>query len=73
MVWVAVVWVVGRLDSPILRSKLWKEPEVVQEVERYRLEISKLTSSMGPGTQLLERGWTLHYSWVPRMSGGGLL
>ncbi|KAI3362679.1 hypothetical protein L3Q82_001639 [Scortum barcoo] len=37
-----------------------KEPELVREVERYRLEIVGLTS----GTQLLERGWTLHYSGV---------
>lgn len=63
----------GGLDSPIFRSKLWKEPEVVQEVERYRQEISRPNSSVGSGTQLRERGWTLHYSWVPRMSGGGLV
>ena len=45
-----------------------KEPELVQEVERYRLEIVGLTSthSLGSGTQLLERGWTLHYSGVAR-------
>ncbi|KAI3360320.1 hypothetical protein L3Q82_014633, partial [Scortum barcoo] len=38
----------------------------VREVERYRLEIVGLTSthSLGSGTQLLERGWTLHYSGV---------
>ncbi|KAI3354823.1 hypothetical protein L3Q82_004628 [Scortum barcoo] len=43
-----------------------KEPELVREVERYRLEIVGLTSthSLGSGTQLLERGWTLHYSGV---------
>ncbi|KAI3356522.1 hypothetical protein L3Q82_017729 [Scortum barcoo] len=46
-----------------------KEPELVQrEVERYRLEIVGLTSThslgLGSGTQLLERGWTLHYSGV---------
>ncbi|KAI3376235.1 hypothetical protein L3Q82_016743, partial [Scortum barcoo] len=37
-----------------------KEPELVREVERYRLEIVGLTSthSLGSGTQLLERGWT---------------
>ncbi|KAI3359103.1 hypothetical protein L3Q82_002639 [Scortum barcoo] len=36
-----------------------KEPELVQEVERYRLEIVGLTSthSLGSGIQL-ERGWT---------------
>ncbi|KAI3368327.1 hypothetical protein L3Q82_008033 [Scortum barcoo] len=38
----------------------------VREVERYRLEIVGLTSthSLGSGTQLLEIGWTLHYSGV---------
>ncbi|KAI3368369.1 hypothetical protein L3Q82_007835 [Scortum barcoo] len=43
-----------------------KEPELMREVERYRLEIVGLTSthSLGSGTQLLERGWTLHYSGV---------
>ncbi|KAI3357007.1 hypothetical protein L3Q82_003644 [Scortum barcoo] len=47
-----------------------KEPELVREVERYRLEIVGLTSthSIGLGlwnpAQLLERGWTLHYSGV---------
>ncbi|KAI3351281.1 hypothetical protein L3Q82_005616 [Scortum barcoo] len=57
-----------------------KEPELVREVERYRLEMSGLTSthSLGSGTQLLERGWTLHYwSWVAqgerRRAGVGLL
>ncbi|KAI3375789.1 hypothetical protein L3Q82_004078 [Scortum barcoo] len=60
-----------------------KEPELVREVERYRLEIVGLTSthSLGSGTQLLERGWTLHYSdsgvaqgerWR-RAGGAGLL
>ncbi|KAI3356804.1 hypothetical protein L3Q82_003464 [Scortum barcoo] len=41
-----------------------KELKLVREVERYRLEIVGLTSthSLGSGTQLLERGWTLHYS-----------
>ncbi|KAK3534104.1 hypothetical protein QTP86_002215 [Hemibagrus guttatus] len=44
-----------------------KEPELVREVERYRLEIVGLASmhSLGSGTQLLERGWTLFYSGVP--------
>ncbi|KAI3362127.1 hypothetical protein L3Q82_012456 [Scortum barcoo] len=57
-----------------------KEPELVREVERYRrLEIVGLTSthSLGSGTQLLERGWTLHYSGVAqgerRRAGVGLL
>ncbi|KAK3543121.1 hypothetical protein QTP70_011658 [Hemibagrus guttatus] len=44
-----------------------KEPELVREVERYRLEIVGLASthSLGSGTQLLERGWTLFFSVVP--------
>ncbi|KAM9358371.1 uncharacterized protein ABDE67_003862 [Symphorus nematophorus] len=56
-----------------------KEPELVREVERYRLEIVGLTSthSVGSGTQLLERGWTLYYSGVAhgerRRAGVGLL
>ncbi|KAK3561572.1 hypothetical protein QTP86_010655 [Hemibagrus guttatus] len=56
-----------------------KEPELVREVERYRLEIVGLASthSLGSGTQLLERGWTLFYSGVPhgesRRAGVGLL
>ncbi|KAI3353176.1 hypothetical protein L3Q82_019728, partial [Scortum barcoo] len=45
-----------------------KEPELKcgRLRERYRLEIVGLTSthSLGSGTQLLERGWTLHYSGV---------
>ncbi|KAI3355764.1 hypothetical protein L3Q82_004337 [Scortum barcoo] len=89
VVWVAVV--AGGLDDPIPGPKLlaigtWnvtslggKEPELVREVERYRLEIVGLTSthSLGSGTQLLERGWTLHYSGVAqgerRRAGVGLL
>ncbi|KAK3573061.1 hypothetical protein QTP86_012293 [Hemibagrus guttatus] len=56
-----------------------KEPELVREVERYRLEIVGLASthSLGSGTQLLERGWTLFFSGVPhgerRRAGVGLL
>ncbi|KAK3560274.1 hypothetical protein QTP86_004203 [Hemibagrus guttatus] len=44
-----------------------KEPELVREVERYQLEIVGLASthSLGSGTQLLERGWTLFFSGVP--------
>ncbi|KAK3570144.1 hypothetical protein QTP86_012521 [Hemibagrus guttatus] len=44
-----------------------KEPELVREVERYRLEIVGLASthSLGSGTQLLERGWTVFFSGVP--------
>ncbi|KAK3529492.1 hypothetical protein QTP70_031733, partial [Hemibagrus guttatus] len=56
-----------------------KEPELVREVERYRLEIVGLASthSLGSGTQLLERVWTLFFSGVPhgerRRAGVGLL
>ncbi len=56
-----------------------KEPELVREVERYQLEIVRLTSthSLGSGTQLLEKGWTLFYSGVAhgerRRAGVGLL
>ncbi|KAK3535052.1 hypothetical protein QTP70_002293, partial [Hemibagrus guttatus] len=56
-----------------------KEPELVREVERYRLEIVGLVSthSLGSGTQLLERDWTLFFSGVPhgerRWAGVGLL
>ncbi|KAK3555364.1 hypothetical protein QTP86_014959, partial [Hemibagrus guttatus] len=56
-----------------------KEPELVREVERYRLEIVGLASmhSLGSGTQLLERGWTLFFSGVPHgerhRAGLGLL
>ncbi|KAK3535602.1 hypothetical protein QTP70_017140 [Hemibagrus guttatus] len=56
-----------------------KEPELVREVERYRLDIVGLASthSLGSGTQLLERDWTLFSSGVPhgerRRAGLGLL
>ncbi|KAK3517712.1 hypothetical protein QTP70_016085 [Hemibagrus guttatus] len=56
-----------------------KEPELVREVERYRLEIVGLASthSLGSGTELLERGWSLFFSGVPhserRRAGVGLL
>ncbi|KAK3560227.1 hypothetical protein QTP86_002185 [Hemibagrus guttatus] len=56
-----------------------KEPELVREVERYRLEIVGFASmhSLGSGTQLLERGWTLFFSGVPHgercQAGVGLL
>ncbi|KAK3555302.1 hypothetical protein QTP86_014896, partial [Hemibagrus guttatus] len=53
-----------------------KEPELVREVERYRLGLAS-THSLGSGTQLLERGWTLFFSGVPhgerRRAGVGLL
>ena len=56
-----------------------KEPELVHEIERYRLDIVGLTStrSMGSGTDLLQRGWTLFYSGVVqgerRRTGVGLV
>ncbi|KAI3353753.1 hypothetical protein L3Q82_004985 [Scortum barcoo] len=59
-------WNVTSLGGRSLSSCKW-------EVERYWLEIVGLTSthSLGSGTQLLERGWTLHYSLeLPRVSGG---
>ncbi|KAK3532763.1 hypothetical protein QTP86_028142 [Hemibagrus guttatus] len=55
------------------------EPELVREVEQYQLEIVGLASthSLGSGTQLLERGWTLFFSGVPHgercRTGVGLL
>ena len=56
-----------------------KEPELVQEVERYQLDIVGLTSthSKGSGTKLLEKGWTLSFSGVAqgerRRAGVGIL
>ncbi len=56
-----------------------KEPEIVREVERFRLQIVGITSmhGWGSGTTLLERGWTLHHSGVAhgerRRAGVGLL
>ena len=43
-----------------------KEKELVEEVEKYRLDIVGLSSthSKGSGTVNLERGWTLYYSGV---------
>ena len=43
-----------------------KEPELVREVEKFRLDIVCLTStpSKGSGTSLLERGWILFHSGV---------
>ncbi|KAK3566533.1 hypothetical protein QTP86_034036 [Hemibagrus guttatus] len=51
-----------------------KESELVREVEQYRLEIVGLASthSLGSGTQLLERGWTIFYSGVPHERGGAV-
>ena len=56
-----------------------KEPELLLEVEQYRLEIVGLTSmhNLGSGTQLLYRGWTSFYYGVARgekqQAGVGLL
>ena len=49
-------------------SLLGKEPELVREAERFRLDIVGLTSthSLGPGTSPLERGWILFHSGVAR-------
>ena len=45
-----------------------KQSKLVREVERYRLEIFRRTSthSLGSRTQLLERGWTFFYPGVAR-------
>ncbi|TWW80180.1 hypothetical protein D4764_10G0012100 [Takifugu flavidus] len=56
-------------------SLVGKEPELVREVEKFRLDIVGLTStrSKGSGTSLLERGWTLYHSGVAdgeRRQGG---
>ncbi|TWW53161.1 Nucleotide-binding oligomerization domain-containing protein 2 [Takifugu flavidus] len=47
-------------------SLVGKEPELVREVEKFRIDIVGLTSthSKGSGTSLLERGWTLYHSGV---------
>ncbi|TWW71634.1 EARP-interacting protein [Takifugu flavidus] len=47
-------------------SLMGKEPELVREVEKFRLDIVGLTSthSKGSGTSLLEGGWTLYHSGV---------
>ena len=56
-----------------------KEWELVQEVERYRLDLVGLTSthSIGSGSKLLDRGWTLFFSGVVkgvrRRAGVGIL
>ena len=43
-----------------------KEPELVREVERYQLDLVRLTSmqSLSSGTILLDMGWTLFFSGV---------
>ncbi|TWW77322.1 hypothetical protein D4764_12G0007120 [Takifugu flavidus] len=47
-------------------SLVGKEPELVREVEKFRLDIVGLTSThgKGSGTSLLERGWTLYHSGI---------
>jgi len=56
-----------------------KEPELVQEVEWYQLDMVGLTSthSTGSRTKLLERGWTLSFSRVAQgarcQAGVGIL
>ncbi|TWW70386.1 hypothetical protein D4764_18G0011920 [Takifugu flavidus] len=47
-------------------SLVGKEPKLVREVEKFRLDIVGLTSThgKGSGTSLLERGWTLYHSGV---------
>ena len=47
-------------------SLVGKEPELVREVEKFRLDIVGLTSthSKGSGTSPLERGWSLFHSGV---------
>ena len=56
-----------------------KERELVEEVERFRLDIVGLTSthSSGSGTQVLEGGWTLFFAGVAqggrRRAGVGFL
>ena len=49
-------------------SLLGKEPELVREAERFRLNIVRLTSThgLGSGTSPLESGWTLFHSGVAR-------
>jgi len=56
-----------------------KEPELVQEVGHYQLDLVGLTSthSVSSGTLLLDRGWTLFFSGVAqgvrRRAGVGIL
>ena len=49
-----------------------KESELVREVERYRLDLVGLTSthSIGSGSKLLDRGWTLFFSRVAKGIAG---
>ncbi len=47
-----------------ITSLAGKEPELVQEVEQYQLDIVSLTSTHSTGSEIkpLERGWTLSFS-----------
>ncbi|TWW76609.1 hypothetical protein D4764_13G0012710 [Takifugu flavidus] len=55
----------------IVTSLVGKKPELVREVEKFRLDIVGVTSThdKGSGTSLLERGWTFYHSGVA--DGGG--
>lgn len=54
------LWVHGKSWPPV-----WKEHELVREVERYQLETADFTSSQlgGSETSPLEWGWNLFQSW----------
>lgn len=59
------------LESSYLECKLasGKELDIVKEVEGYKLDIElTFTRTLGSGSQLFERGWTLHFwrvhTWV---------
>lgn len=49
-----------------ITSLVGKEPELVLEVKRYKLDIVVLisTNSTGSGSNLLEKGWTFSFSRV---------
>lgn len=71
-----MVWVVDWVISPHSKSPAisrWNvtilgrtELELVQEVERYQVEIVGLTFThiMGSGAEPLQGDWTIHYSGV---------
>lgn len=63
--WWSDPWLVKlTLGTWNVTSLVWKEPELVQEEERYWFDIVGLAStySSGSGTKLFERGWTLYYA-----------
>ncbi|TWW70652.1 hypothetical protein D4764_17G0001350 [Takifugu flavidus] len=79
-------WALHLQEGPKLALGTWnvtslvgKEPELVREVEKFRLDIVGLTSThgKGSGTSLLERGWTLYHYGVAdgerRRAGGAIL